>query len=386
MKKMTKKILVFLLLLVSFFFSGKVLATTLNTATDMEMITQDRTIDGPAFLSGNLVRVDGTVNGTTFVAGENIHINGMINGDLFVAAQNAFITGEVTGNIYFVGMAIMMEGIVGQDTFLAGQTMTVSEDAILERDLFSVGATIIKEGDVGRHMYGAGERIVLSGSIGGKADFNVDQLTLGSNSVIKGNLIYRSEQEADIETGADVQGETDFRLIQRRQQRMDNDGMRRNISARIWSFVWSVLSAVLIWFVMKWLRPTWWERTASPLLERPGIAIGVGLLALVVTPLAAIIIMITIIGIPLGILVLLGYGILLYLAKILVSVAISLAITSRTNEIGKSRTGWLVVLSLIILGLLGMIPYLGFILWLLVAVSGLGTFVMSHFRKNVPVN
>ncbi|MGP6146761.1 hypothetical protein ACTU7M_06325 [Jeotgalibaca sp. A122] len=328
-----------------------------------------------------MVRVDGTVNGTAFVTGENVQINGTINGDLFVAAQNATITGEITGNVYFAGMTIIMEGEVAQDTFMAGQTLTIGEDASLGRDLFTAGSTIIQAGAVERHMFGAGDSIVLNGSIGGDVNLDLNRLSLGNAAVINGDLTYTSDKEANMESGAQVQGETDFRQVERNRQDMYNRQMRRGFGSQIWFAVLSVLSAALIWLVIKLWRPTWWERTAQPLLERPLATMGIGLLALLVTPLLGILLMITIIGIPLAFILLTGYGIMLYLAKIFVSVAAALALTRRIHGTKRIKESWLVVLSLLILGLIGMIPILNFFLWVLMAIAGLGTFALSHYKK-----
>lgn len=376
-----KKIGLIVLFLATFLFSAKAFASSWDTMPEIDTLAQEETVEGPGFFSGTLVRVDGTVNGTAFVTGENVQINGTINGDLFVAAQNATITGEITGNIYFAGMTIIMEGEVAQDTFMAGQTLTIGEDASLGRDLFTAGNRIIQAGAVERHMFGAGDSIVLNGSIGGDVNLDLNRLSLGNAAVINGDLTYTSDKEANMESGAQVQGETDFRQVERNRQDMYNRQMRRGFGSQIWFAVLSVLSAALIWLVIKLWRPTWWERTAQPLLERPLATMGIGLLALLVTPLLGILLMITIIGIPLAFILLTGYGIMLYLAKIFVSVAAALALTRRTRGTKRIKEGWLVILSLLILGLLGMVPILNFFLWVLMAIAGLGTFALSHYKK-----
>lgn len=348
-----------------------------------DTLPQGETVEGPGFFAGDLVRVDGTVNGTAFVAGSTVEVNGTINGDLFAAGQNLIITGEVTGNIYSAGMNVRLEGEVGQDAFLAGQTLTVVEDVALNRDLFMAGGTLLMEGQIQRHMYGAGDSIEIAGTIGGDANFGVNNLTLQETAVINGDLTYESDQEADIAAGATVAGETDFRRVERQQDnRVPMMTRERTIVARILGVLWSVLSALLLWFLVKLWRPIWWERTARPLLERPLPALGIGLVALLLTPLLFILLLITLIGIPLAFILMAVYGIVLYLSKIIVAVALAMLLDRRTRWSERQKGGWLVLLMLVVLGLLGLIPVVNFFVSLLVAIAGLGSFVLSHYRSD----
>lgn len=376
------------MLIFGMLFSVDVLAaSSRNSENTQEIFPQGETIEGPGFFSGTLVRIDGIINGTAFVAGQNVEVNGTINGDLFIAGQNVIVTGDVTGNVYSVGMNIRMEGQIDQDTFMAGQTLTVVEDAALGRDLFAAGNTIFQEGQVQRHMYGAGESIVLSGTIGGNGDFSIHELTLQETAVINGDLVYQSDQEATVATGATVEGETDFERVEREPaNRPDRYMMRRTFASRLIGMVWSLLSAVLIWFLIKYWRPTWWERTASPLRERPLAALGIGLVALFLAPLLIGLIMLTIIGIPLALILITVYGILLYLAKIIVSVFLAMWLNQRFHWTERNRSGWLVLLALLLLGLLGLVPVVNFIVGLLVAIAGMGAFILSHYqpRGTVP--
>lgn len=377
-----RQVCIVVVMCLSMLLSVKVFASSnMDFDEARDTLPQGETVEGPGFFAGDHVRVDGTVNGTAFVAGSNVEVNGTINGDLFVAGQNLIITGEVTGNIYSAGMNIRMEGEVGQDAFLAGQTLTVVEEATLARDLFMAGNSLLMEGDVQRHMYGAGESIALAGTIGGDATFGVNDLTLEETAVINGDLTYESEREADIAAGATVAGETDFRRVERQRDNRMPMSWEQNLTARIFGFLWSVLSALLVWFLVKMWRPVWWERTARPLLERPLPAIGIGLLALLLTPLLFILLMITVIGIPLGFILLAVFSILLYLAKIIVAVALAMWVDGRTRWTERQRGGWLVLLMLVVLGLLGMIPVINFFVGFLVVIAGLGAFILSHYRS-----
>lgn len=103
---------------------------------------------------------------------------------------------------------------------------------------------------------------------------------------------------------------------------------------------------------------------------------GMGALIFFATPIAAILVMVTVIGIPLGIISLVIWGILLYFAQIPVAITIGWLILSRKRDI--SSHGLLIgalALGLFILYLIGSIPIIGWILMLFVIFFGLGSLV-----------
>jgi hypothetical protein len=117
--------------------------------------------------------------------------------------------------------------------------------------------------------------------------------------------------------------------------------------------------------------------------EQPLKTLGLGALALIVTPILAIILMITLIGLPLGIILGLIYGVTLYLAKIIAAVFIGYWLAQKFSWPVIHKGVWLVLLGLAIIALLTKIPLIGFLLWLLVIFTGLGSVILS-FAK--PVN
>ena len=361
-------------------FSGVASATTMN-AENLDHLAAGETIDGPGFFAGNVVKVDGNVEGTTFVSGQDVRINGNINGDLFVAAQTISINGTVTGNIYGAGQALTFDGQSESDVFFAGQNISIGQDASVGRDLFAAGATILQEGIVQRNLFGGGAEIVLSGQIGGDANLQTDSLKLQDGANVAGDLNYKGENEADIGTGATIAGDTDWEFA----ETMDVDREvavkeTRTPIRRFFWFLWSLASALLIWFLIRIWRPAFWQNTTRPLVEQPLKTLGVGLLTLLVVPPMIVLAMITVIGIPFAVILGAVYPIALYLSRIIVAVFIGQWLAKRFKWPELHKGVWLVLLGLIILGALRMPPYIGFLSSLLIVMAGLGSLVMAHHR------
>ena len=361
-------------------FSGVASAKSESTQ-NMDHLAVGETIEGPGFFAGNVVKVDGNVEGTTFVSGQDVRINGNINGDLFVASQTITISGTVTGNIYGAGQSLDFDGQSESDIFFAGQNISIGQDAIVGRDLFAAGATILQEGIVQRNLFGGGAEIVLSGQIGGDANLQTDSLKLQDGANVAGNLNYTGAKEAVIGTGATVTGDTNWEFAE--TVNVDREvavkETRTPVRKFFW-FLWSLASALLIWFLIRIWRPNFWNNTARPLAETPLKTLGVGLLTLLVVPPMIILAMVTVIGIPAGVMLSAIYTFSLYLSRIIVAVFIGQWVAKRFKWPVLHKGVWLVLLGLAVLGLLGLPPFVKFLSSLLTVMAGLGALVMAHYK------
>ena len=361
-------------------FSGVASAKN-ESAQNMDHLAAGETIDGPGFFAGNVVKVDGNVEGTTFVSGQDVRINGNINGDLFVASQTITISGTVTGNIYGAGQAIDFDGQSEGDIFFAGQSISVGQDASVGRDLFAAGATILQEGTVQRNLFGGAAEIVLSGQIGGDANLQTDNLALHDEAAIAGDLNYKGAKEAVIGTDATVTGETNWEFAE--TVNVDREVAEKETRTPVRKFfwlLWSLASALLIWFLIRIWRPAFWNNTVHPLAEKPLKTLGVGLLTLLVVPPMIILAMVTLIGIPAGFMLSAIYTFSLYLSRIIVAVFIGQSAAKRFKWPELHKGVWPVLLGLVVLGLLGLLPFVNFLSSLLTVMAGLGALVMAHYK------
>ena len=361
--------------------SLQVLANSMNdSGQTTELLEQDEVLNGPGFFSGNDVQIDGTIEGTTFAVGEEVHINGTINGSLFVAAQTIFINGEVTGNIYATGQNITVTAESGKDVFLVGANIIVDSQAQIGRDLFIAAASLMQEGTISRHLFGGGQRFTLNGSVGGNASIDIQQLTLQSSASIEGNLNYQSPNEAVINSNATINGTTDWEDTT--QSMSDRSPSQENRLIRtLIGFLWSILSTLVVWFMIKLWHPHFWMDSIRFIPASPLKTIGIGLLALILTPLAVILSILTIVGIPLGLIVMALYTIMLYLSHIVTAIFIGTWLAKIFKWKTLKNEIWLVLLGLVLLKLIDLIPFINFIVGLLVILIGLGALVLSLYKS-----
>ena len=113
-------------------------------------------------------------------------------------------------------------------------------------------------------------------------------------------------------------------------------------------------------------------------------SLGWGAVILFATPIAAIMVCFTVVGIPIGLIALALYGIAVYLSQIPVALLIGRLIIRRSTEVeSKGLLVGVLALGLVILIILRLIPFLGFWIGLATALFGLGAVVVSERRLRV---
>ncbi len=337
-------------------------------------------LDGMGFFAGSNIRVDGTVNGTTFATGQTIVVTGDINGDLFVAGQTINISGTVSGNIYTAGQGIVIGGQTAGDAFLAGQDIRIENGATIGRDVTVAGAVIGLEGMVGRDMNGGAAEVYINGTIGRNVNLEVDKLDVAGTAVIGGDLAYKSPKEGRFAPGSTIKGRTDYTYVDRTEQRPEPSPFRK--------YFWKLLgigSALLIWLAMRLWKPAFWSGTSDRIYTQPLRTLGTGALVLIVTPIALILLMVTVIGIPLAVLSGIMYGVAIFLSKIVVAAFLAYWATKALGWHEIHLGVWLFLLGYVVITLLRLIPYFGAVLQLFIIFFGLGALFSLAFKKKPPV-
>lgn len=358
-----------------------IFAANTSSGQDISILEPGETLDGPGFFGGRIIRIDGNVEGTTFAAGQDVMVNGNINGDLFVAAQSVNINGNVQGNVYSAGQNLTLTGQVMGDAFIAGQDIKVDSMAVIGRDLFASGYRIVQEGTVQRDFSGGGSDISINGSVGRDTELDALNVEIQDKALLSGDLMYRSEIQANVAPGSTITGKTDWTKVDRTPSNLPNKPLNTLTSKFI-----SIISALLVWFVIRVLKPDFWKKTSELVSKQPLKTLGTGAIALIVTPVLIILVMITIIGIPLGVLAGLAYSVSLYLSKIIAAALVGSLLAARFGWPEMHRGVWLVLLGLLIITALGMIPILGFLVWLTVSFAGLGAIIVSNSRTQESIS
>jgi cytoskeletal protein CcmA (bactofilin family) len=348
-------------------------AADLRSSDDTIIIASGEVIDDDLYLGANRVVVNGTVNGDVLCAGTEVTVDGLINGNLMALGNDIDISGQVTHSVRVAGSNIDVSGSIGGDLVVAGSTVNLSEATGIGRDLIFAVDKIDVETLIPGDILGYGSRVGLHNGVFGDVKVGVEQLTITDTADIRGNLIYTSDNEADIYPGAQIGGNISHEFPEVKEPAIPDLGF----GWKVFGFVMALVLGIIVIAII----PGPSRKIAATLKRKPLLSLGWGAIILFATPLAALIVFITIIGIPVGIIGLITYGILIYLSQIAVGLFLGYWILGSFTQV-ESRGSLIgaLAIGLAILTLLKLIPFIGFALWLATTLFGIGAIILS-FRK-----
>ena len=236
----------------------------------------------------------------------------------------------------------------------------------------TAGDVIVAHGDVTVAARGrvSGDLIVASGdvrvagSVEGDLVSLADRVVLGPGARVGGDLFYGDDKPV-IPSGATVEGDVERVNI--------DEGLGFAAGVALWLGI--TISALLLGLMLLWLFP----RAAAAVYEtaqaRLGAAFGFGLLAFIALPIVAVLLLVTVVGLPLGLLLLLALAPIYALAYTVAAYALGQRI------LGPGRGRVVAFLAgLAILRVLAIVPVLGGLVWFAATLFGLGLLVLSARR------
>jgi cytoskeletal protein CcmA (bactofilin family) len=344
-------------------------------------VASNEVVDNDLYVAGTTITIDGTVNGDVFAMGRTIVINGTINGGITIAGQTITVNGTVSRGARLAGQTITLSGNIGGDLLAASSDVIINQPAVIGRDLVLGCSAALIGGHVAGNVIGGAQEVMISNQIDGFVRLDVNTLTITSTANIAGDVTYTSSNQAVIQEGAVVSGQVNQIIPAEPAPRPERGfwaGVLSGIIFKIISFIAIfIIGLILILFARRNMK-----LLALSLKYQPVMSLAWGALLFFITPIVAFIIMFTLIGIPLALIMLVVWGIFLYLSQIPVALIIGWLILSRGRE--TNSIGFLLgalALGLFILYLVTLIPIVGWILWLFVMIFGLGTLV-TVFRTS----
>jgi cytoskeletal protein CcmA (bactofilin family) len=346
------------------------------------VLEKDEIINRDYFAAGDSVRISGTVNGDVYTSGGQIIVDGLINGDLLAAGGTIVITGEVTQDARVAGGNINIDGKIGQNLTVGGGNVDVGSTAQIGGSVLAGAGTLNLGAPVtGNVLAGVGQ-FTVSSIIAGDLETGVGQLSLTSDAQVGGDLTYWSEEDAAIAQDATIAGQIQKHLTEYNradmQRASDDFKMARRQLAPIAGFI-SLLSFMIVGLLIVHFAPKYSLASVETLKSNPWKSLLAGILTVILTPIVVVMLFVTIIGIPLGLISLVIYFTALYLAKFAVILWVGMEVANKLSQ--KASLYWSLILGLLVYFVLGLIPVLGSFVKLFAFLFGLGAMVLAQKTK-----
>lgn len=336
-----------------------------NSNTDSSIIDHD------LYLFDETIVLNDSVDGNVYAMGNDITITGRINGNLYALGNNIKIQSSsddeecyITGSVYLCGNQILFNALC-TDLYVASNNFTGSYNSYIDRDLKLGCENAAFYGLVARNAYISAENLSFTSA------------ETGDSALISGNLEYSSETELSIDESI-VNGEILFNQI---IKNIDTDNSK-SIEDYIKGAIASLICTLVIYLLLSWLTPKFKDNSKQYIGIKLLPAFGIGFASLILIPIASIILLITLVGIPLSVSLLLLYIVLMIISLPIVVISTTEFIKEKLNSKNLGTDLLILACVNIILYLLKQIPFIGGWIGFISLLIGMGIVVMYLFTKN----
>ncbi|HXN72424.1 MAG TPA: hypothetical protein VN861_07705 [Candidatus Acidoferrales bacterium] len=323
------------------------------------------------FVAADHTQINGDVDGDLIVFSHSVTVNGHVTGDILGFAAELTVNGTVDGNVRAFAQTIAISSNIGKNVMVFGSELNL-------RDTANVGGTVTLftgntelNGHVAGDLLGFGGNFDINGVLGHDAVLQADTLSIGSSAEIKGHTKFEGNREADVSSSAKLGSPVEFTMKKHERGTDYSSGRFYWHQTLLWgaSFVFGLV--VLL------LAPGFFfdaERTCRKAAQ----SIGLGLLFFFATPIVAIIVCITIVGLGVGISTLFLWLIAIYSAQVYVGAWLGERILGEGVGVGPALGR--LALGLLILRAVHILPYIGVFVTFIVVAWGIGAVVLTLYR------
>jgi len=332
------------------------------------------TVHNDLIATGNSVRVDGTVEGDLITFARNLTVTGHVTGDIIAFAAKARIDGVVDGNVRVFSHDVTLEGSVAKNASTIANSVDVSPKADVGGGMIVIAGNAALDGKIHRDLLGIIRTSNLDGFIGGQAWIRGGTLSVDPAAEIRGPVTFRGRQQPVVAAGAKLASPIQTEIVQ------DVRRSRRSAGRVVIHEIFSIAAAIGVGILIATIFPGFFRATLRE-AARIGLPIGIGALALIAGMFLVI----------LGVLLLLGLGVaaglagvfafapILYLAQVFVGAWLGNKILGDASSVQNAIFAR-IALGVLILHVVGLIPVLGSLMWLVVLVWGTGAVLMGFYR------
>jgi cytoskeletal protein CcmA (bactofilin family) len=311
---------------------GQLQASTIKGGSE---VTISEPVAGNLYAGGGKVYINAPIEGDLICAGGEVSVLAPVAADILLAGGEVRISSAVGGDLRMGGGKVRLEANVAGDLIITGGELYVKEGVMIGGDVMIAGGKVIFEGIVqGDVMIAGGEatfngktagkmdmkggKIYLNGEVKGLATLAAQELNIGSDAAFYSNVQYWNEKgdanfEGHLYDGATAKYNEDLKF----KTSVDREIVKKGFMAFA---AFRFVSAALLMTLLVALFGRFFEKNTRIVRENIGNYVGTGMLFLFGVPVVAFLAFATIVGIPIGFIMLSGYGIALMLANSLTAV------------------------------------------------------------------
>lgn len=356
-------------------------ASQISTRTG-EIVNAEASFLDMAFFSGEEVTIKANSNDDIFAAGGKIEVGETTADHLVLAGGEININDVQVDDVVAAGGDLNLKrGSVTDDILAAGGNVTIHPEFQISGSAVISGGEVTINAPIQKELRVAASRIVLNSAIGGNVKLMGDEIELGPKARLASNLQYRGPNIL-ISPSAVISG-TKSILPPNEHDEFERWG--KGSAALFAGFAIAAVAGITILVVViALLLPGLMNRASRLIRQKPLLALGIGFLATFALPFALFMLFVTIIGAPLAMLI--AAMLFAFTPVAIAAFAYFLGMWGRKlvkkpmddappPPLG-ARLTWSAIAIVLILAL-GMIPFVGGLVWLLALMFGMGAILVQ---------
>ena len=320
------------------------------------------------FFSSNNINETLDAQSDVYAVGNNLRFNGIVKADLLVAGNNIDIqTESIGGSIRAAGATITIDSNVERNITVAGASVDI-KSGTKAKGIYISSGDVNFEGEAEDLMIN-GNVVTINGIVTNNVKVNCTKLIIGEKAKVIGNFKVKSEEDME------VLGDFNTNNITFEKINYDKNETRLLGKINILGKFARIITAIILAVLITLLCNKYNNKAVERFEYRPWMPFIIGFATLVILPMAAILLCITIVGIPISIISFIIYGLLIYLAPIFTSVILGKVVLKNMNPYLSA-----IIFTLIVKMLL-FTPYIGGVIIFACILLSLGIFIQNIFDK-----
>lgn len=387
---MKKKVFLAGFVLLFFAMVSSVGAATLVAG---ENITLPADTDDDVYIAGGNLIVDHKVSGDVVAVGGQILISSDVTGDVLTGGGSVSVTGAVGDDLRVGGGNVTITSAVKDDIIVGGGSLTIGRGSVIGGDLVVGGGSVIIDGTVEGRTRIWGGNVIINGTLMGQVDIKADTLvvngTIGNTSTLVAqkfelgtkaqfqNDVTYWRQGSELNFGTTViNGVVKYDPSLKPFERLSKQEhwLQGLVQLAFWMSI--LTGALLIALIIAGFSMVW-KPAAEKFAQAFWKHTGLGLLYFIFMPLVAVVAFLTVIGWPIGLLLLVAYLFSLYLAKVFAAVVIAAWLNQKYQKNWKRPLLALMAVAVfIVLKLLMFIPVIGWLALVIIVSAAFGSLLV----------
>lgn len=336
------------------------------------------------YAAGADLTVNGIIEGDIFGAAAFVTVDGDIEDDATIAGNTVSLNSPIGGDLRTAGSRVSINNTVGGDGLIAGSSVVLGAKSSFGGDVYIGGAGVTVDGPVMGDLKIVGDSVRINSKIDGSVWVKSNKkIVFGSNADVAGKLTIVSNELPLIESGANV-SEPEMKPWVVKKSNKDTE--RGFLGFLTFMFLVKLIAGfITAWILLSLFRSRFTSLVAATSQNFWKHALF-GFIGVVVAPIIAIILFVTLIGYMAGILVLCAY-VSIWVISYLTGLALTGAwLMKKIKKQDQLMVNWQSILvGVLVFAILAVIPVIGWIVCMIIVLASAGS-LFSRINSSIESN